>query len=102
MLFRVGGVGSLVHFFILEVDGVESEVNLAICDVIRVLFEQIELFLDPPRLEVVKVLFVLGLVFLVSLESHIDFFALLDLLHEFGQICGWLSLFYIFDFINLV
>ena len=102
MLFRVGGVGSLVNFIIIEVDGVESEVNLAVNDVIWVLFEQVELFLDPSGLEVVKVLFVLGLIFLVPLESHIDFFALLDLLYEFGQICGWLGLFYIFDFINLV
>ena len=101
MLFRVGGVGSLVHFFILEVDGVESEVNLAICDVIRVLFEQIELFLDPPRLDVVKVLFVLGFVFLVSLELYEDFFALKNVFNEERQMFGRLGLFYIIDFFFL-
>ena len=41
VLFRVGGVGCLVHFFSFKIDGVESEINLAVCDVIRVLFEQI-------------------------------------------------------------
>ena len=91
----------MVNFFIVEVNGVESEVNLAVNDVIWVLFEQVELFLDPSGLEVVKVLFVLGLIFLVPLESHIDFFALLDFLYEFGQICGWLGLFYNFDFFIL-
>ena len=82
LFFLVGGVGCLVHFFRFEIDGVKSEVGEAISDVIRVLFEQIELFLDPPGLEVVKVQFVLGLVFLVSLELHEDFFAPLDFLHE--------------------
>ena len=82
MLFRVGGVGSLVHFFIIEVNGVESEVDLAVFDIIWVLFEQIEFFLDPPRLEVVKVLFVLWLIFFVPLEHQEDSFAFLDVLHE--------------------
>ena len=55
---------------------------MAIFEVIWVLFEQIEFFLDPPRLEVVKVLFVLGLVFFVPLEHQEDSFAFLDVLHE--------------------
>ena len=88
LFFLVGGVGCLVHFFRFEIDGVKSEVGEAISDVIRVLFEQIELFLDPPGLEVVKVLFVLGLVFLVPLELHKDFFALLELSDEVSQIYG--------------
>ena len=102
LLFLVGGVGCLVHFFRFEIDGVKTEVGSTICDVIWVLLEQIELFLDPPGLDVVKVLFVLRLVFLVSLELYEDFFALLDFFHEFGQICCWLGLFYRIDFFNLI
>ena len=101
MLFRVGGVGSLVNFIIIEVNGIKSKVDMAICDVIGVLFEQIELFLDPPGLDVVKVLFVLGLVFLVSLEPHKDFFALKNVFNEERQMFGRLGLFYIIDFFFL-
>ena len=92
VLFRVGGVGCLVHFLSLKVDGVKTEVGLTICDVIWVLFKQIELFLDPPGLRVVKVLFVLGLVLFVPLEHHEAFFTHQDVLYEEGQILGRLRL----------
>ena len=102
LLFLVGGFGCLVHDFRFKIDGVKSEVGEAISDVIRVLFEQILLFLDPPGLRVVKVLFVLGLVLFVSLEPHKDFFALKDFFNEERQIFGRLGLFYIIDFIFLI
>ena len=101
LFFLVGGVDCLVNDFRFKIDGVKSEVGEAISDVIRVLFEQIELFLDPPGLDVVKVLFVLGLVFLVSLELHKDFFALKNVFNEERQMFGRLGLFYIIDFFFL-
>ena len=101
LLFLVGGVGSLVNDFRFKIDGVKSKVGEAISDVIRVLFEQILLFLDPPGLRVVKVLFVLGLVLFVSLEPHKDFFALKNVFNEERQMFGRLGLFYIIDFFFL-
>ena len=41
VLFLVGGVGSLVHFVINQVDGVETEIYLAVFVIIWVFFEQI-------------------------------------------------------------
>ena len=92
LLFLVGWVCSLEDHLISEVDGVVTEDGLAACDVVWVLFEKIKFFLDPPGLGVVKVPFVLGIIFLVPLEHQIDFFTLLDILHELCQLVSKLRL----------
>ena len=60
---------------------------MAVFGVMGVLFEQIELFLDPVGLQVVKVLFVLGLVLFVLLKHHVDSLAIFDVLDGVRQIC---------------
>ena len=70
----------------------ETEIYVAVFDIIWILFEQIELFLDSPGLNVVKVLFILGLVLFVPFEHHVDSFAIFDVLDGLRQIFGWLGL----------
>ena len=92
MLILVGGVCSLKHFFIVQVDRVETEFYVAVFDIVWVFFVQIELFLDPSGLDMVEVLFVLGLVLFVPFEHHVDSFAIFDFLDGLRQIFGWLGL----------
>ena len=70
LLFLVGGVISLVNFVIIKVNRIETDIYVAIIDIIWVLFEQIHLSLDFPGLKNVKKPLVLWFVLFVFLEHH--------------------------------
>ena len=53
--------------------------------------EEVSLFSDGPGFNVAEVVSVLGLVFLVQLVTHEHFLAPLHLLHELGQVGGFLD-----------
>ena len=90
LLFRVGGVGGLVHFHIFEVDCVKLQFDILKCPILG-FQEEVSLYSDGPGLNVAEVVSVLGLVFLVQLVSHEHFLPPLDLLHEMGQVGGFLD-----------
>ena len=70
----------MVNNFKFKVDGVKTEISVAVFGIIWVLFEQIELFYDHFGLEQIKALFVLSLVLFVFLEHHEDFLTIFDVL----------------------
>ena len=78
----------------------ETEIYVAVFDIIWILFVQIELFLDPSGLDVVKVFFILGLVFFVPFEHHVDSLAIFDVLDGLRQIFIFLNL--IFGFLGFL
>ena len=83
--FSVVGFISLVNPFEFEVDGVESEAEVALGDVIRVFLVVIHRFLDGSGLQVAEVSAVLWLVVFVQLVHGEHSLTRLESLHEVGQ-----------------